>query len=209
MKQVYVHGLGQTSASWEPVLHFLDASEGCVCPDLAKMGSDKETTYPNLYRAFSCFCDELEAPLTLCGLSLGGVLSLHYAAEHPERVDSLILIAPQYKMPKQLLRVQNALFRFMPQSLFRETGFAKAQLIQLCDSMKDLDLSQVLPRIVCPVLVICGSRDRTNQQACVKLSQLLRQAELRIVEGAGHELNQEAPKKLAWLLQDFYMQRQS
>lgn len=30
MKQVLIHGLGQTPASWEPVLHLVDAPEDCV-----------------------------------------------------------------------------------------------------------------------------------------------------------------------------------
>ena len=204
MKQVYIHGLGQTPDSWEPVLRLLGAPEDCACPDLTKMVPVEETTYPNLYRAFARLCGGLEAPLTLCGLSLGGVLALHYAAEHPERVESLVLMASPYRMPKRLLRVQNALFRFMPRSLFRETGFTKAQFLQLCGSMMDLNLSTQLPRVSCPALVLCGSRDRANKRACTELARLLSGAELRIVEGAGHELNREVPEKLAPLLREFY-----
>lgn len=203
MKQVYIHGLGQTPASWEPVLHLLDTSSDAICPDLTKMVSAEDATYSTLYHSFTRFCDGLETPLALCGLSLGAVLSLHYAAEHPEQIHSLALIAPQYKIPKRLLQVQNALFHFMPQFLFQETSFAKSQFIQLCSSMMHLDLSTKLSRISCPTLILYGSRDRANQQACTELAQLLRQAELCIVAGAGHELNREAPEKLAPLLQKF------
>lgn len=206
MRQVYIHGLGQTPDSWEPVLHLLDAPADCICPDLAKMVSARETTYPALYRAFARFCDRLEAPLMLCGLSLGSVLALHYATEHPERVGVLALIAPQYRMPKRLLQIQNAFFRLMPSSMFQETGFAKSQFIQLCGSMMELDLSGALSRISCPTLVLCGSRDRANKRACRELVQNLSRAELCMVEGAGHELNREAPEKLAPLLRDFYVQ---
>ena len=203
MRQVYVHGLGQTPSSWAPVLRLMGAPEDCVCPDLTKLVPGKETTYPQLYRTFARLCDGLEAPLALCGLSLGGVLALHYATEHPERVGALVLIAPQYRMPKHLLRVQNALFRLIPRSMFRETGFTKSQFIQLCGSMMDLDLTEGLSHVSCPALVLCGSRDRVNKQACTELAQLLPGAELHIVEGAGHELNHDAPEKLAALLRDF------
>lgn len=204
MKQVYVHGLGQTPSSWEPVLRLLDAPADCVCPDLAKLVPAGEVTYSKLYGAFAQLCDGLEAPLALCGLSLGGVLTLHYAARHPERVGALVLIAPQYRMPKGLLNLQNALFRFMPSSMFRETSFSKSQFIELCGSMMDLDLSGDLSPISCPALVLCGSRDRANRRACTELARLLNHAELRIVAGAGHELNREAPEHLAALLRDFY-----
>lgn len=206
MTQVYVHGLGQTPASWGPVLSLLDASDEPVCPDLTQLVSAKEINYSHLYGAFAQFCDNLEAPLALCGLSLGGVLALHYAAEHPERVGSLVLIALQYRMPKRLLRMQNALFHVMPSSMFRGTGFSKAQMIQLCGSMLDLDLSGRLSDISCPTLILRGNRDRANKLACTELAQLLRRAELHIVEGAGHEVNREAPEQLAVLLRAFYAQ---
>ena len=63
--------------------------------------------------------------IDLCGLSLGGVLSLNYAIEYPHKINSLVLIAPQYKMPVNLLKVQNLLFRFMPKAAFQSTGFEK------------------------------------------------------------------------------------
>lgn len=205
MKQIYVHGLGQTAASWGSVLCRLEKPDECICPDLAGMIPAGETvTYQALYKAFVEHCDSLEGPLDLCGLSLGGVLALHYASEHPERVHSLVLIAPQYRMPKGLLRMQNILFRFFPKSAFSQVGFTKSQFIQLCGSMMDLDLSEGLSEITCPTLVLCGSRDRANKQACVQLVQRLKRAELQIVDDAGHEINREVPEQLAALLCNFY-----
>ena len=204
MKQIYIHGLGQTPDDWKEVLHRLNSEKDGVCPDLPAMVSAGQATYTDLYRAFARFCSRIEGPLSLCGLSLGGVLALHYAAEHPEQVDRLVLIAPQYRMPKRLLQVQNLLFRCMPRSLFRQMGFSKDQFIQLCKSMEELDFSGSLSRISCPVLVLCGSRDRANKRACRELSQRLDRAELCIVEGAGHELNREVPAELARLLDSFY-----
>ncbi|HIY20311.1 MAG TPA: alpha/beta hydrolase, partial [Candidatus Flavonifractor merdigallinarum] len=62
MKQVYIHGLGQTPASWEPVLHLLDTSSDAICPDLTKMVSAEDATYSTLYHSFTRFCDGLETP---------------------------------------------------------------------------------------------------------------------------------------------------
>ena len=143
MKQIYIHGLGQTPDDWKEVLHRLNSEKDGVCPDLPGMASAGQATYTDLYSAFARFCSRIEGPLSLCGLSLGGVLALHYAAEHPEQVDRLVLIAPQYRMPKRLLQAQNLLFRCMPRSLFRQMGFSKDQFIQLCKSMEELDFSGV------------------------------------------------------------------
>ena len=204
MTQVYIHGLGQTPASWGPLLERLDAPPERVCPDLTELVSAGAAVYPALFRAFARYCDGLEGPLALCGLSLGGVLALHYAAQRPERMGALVLMAPQYRMPKRLLQFQNGLFRLMPPAMFREAGFTKSQFLQLCGSMADLDLSGALSRIVCPTLIFCGGRDRANRRASAELAGLLPGAELRIVEGAGHELNREVPDQLAPLLRDFY-----
>lgn len=204
MTSLYIHGLGQTPSVWQPVLRLMNTPANCAQPDLALMVCAEPTTYTNLYKAFAQLCDASAAPLMLCGLSLGGVLALHYAVEHPERVAALVLIAPQYKMPKRLLKMQNILFRIMPASVFRETGFSKAQFIELCGSMTELDFTAALPRITCPALVVCGSCDHANKKACIELSQRICTAELAMIEGAGHELNRETPEELAALLQDFY-----
>ena len=119
MTSLYIHGLGQTPSVWQPVLRLMNTPANCAQPDLASMVCAEPTTYTNLYNAFAQRCDASAAPLMLCGLSLGGVLALHYAVEHPERVAALVLIAPQYKMPKRLLKMQNILFRIMPASVFR------------------------------------------------------------------------------------------
>ena len=54
----------------------------------------------------ACICCDRHTPcfesltdICLCGLSLGGVLALNYAIEHPEKIKGMVLIATQYKMP--------------------------------------------------------------------------------------------------------------
>ena len=112
MQQIFLHGLGQTGRSWSETVEKLQAAEDCLCPDLAEILRGNCATYQNLYEAVSEICDQSMESIDLCGLSLGGVLALHYAIEHPRKIHSLVLIAPQYKMPKTLLRIQNMFFGF-------------------------------------------------------------------------------------------------
>lgn len=204
MKRVFVHGLGQTPAAWEKTLLSLGDGEETVCPDLAELPRGGGVNYAKLRKGFFDFCGKSGVPLDLCGLSLGGVLALEYAACHPENVRSLALIAAQYKMPKGLLKFQNVLFRFMPESMFRQAGFEKKDFLRLCGSMMELDLSASLSRIACPVLVVCGEKDAANRKASAELAGALKNAELRVIGGAGHEVNIDAPEALAEVLQDFY-----
>ena len=204
MKQIYLHGLGQNPDSWSKVIEQLEAAEHSMCPDLSELVQGQDTTYQNLYAAFSAMCDEIEEDICLCGLSLGGVLALNYAIEHPEKIKGLVLIATQYKMPKKLLRVQNAIFRFMPKSMFQQTGFGKSDFLKLCNTMMELDFSDSIYNVSCPTLVIYGEKDRANKNASIELANMLIDAELQVFNGVGHEINIEAPDKHEETLRVFF-----
>ena len=144
------------------------------------------------------------SPVHFCGLSLGGVLALQYAIEYPQKVSSLVLIGTQYVMPKRLLQFQNVMFYLMPKSVFQKMGFQKKEFISLCHSMIQLDFTQDLRKIHCPVLVLCGEEDKVNWQASVRLAEEIESAELVLISNAGHEVNKENPKELGKVLTEFY-----
>lgn len=203
MQQIFVHGLGQTPLSWDKTIENLEINSNCNCPNLSEMLQNKGSNYTNLYAAFSEYCDGFSEPLAICGLSLGGVLALHYGIEHPQKIKSLALIAAQYKMPKNLLAFQNVIFRFMPKRMFQQIGLGKEQFIQLSKSMMELDYSGELNRISCSVLVICGEKDSANMKAAKELADRLDHAEFCVIENAGHEVNVDAPERLARVLDGF------
>lgn len=204
MKQIYIHGLGQVPDSWNKVIEQQNTIENSMCPNLPKLILGKSVTYQNLYAEFSAMCDKIGEPIILCGLSLGGVLALNYTIDHPGKVEKLVLIAVQYKMPKRLLRFQNIIFRFMPKSMFQQMGFGKSDFLGLCKTMMELDFSDSLDKVCCPALIICGEKDSANKKAAMELADRLSDAELRMLEGVGHEINIEAPEKLAKILGTFY-----
>lgn len=203
-KIVFLHGLGQSGKAWNGVVEHLDGIGGCLCPDLAKL-CGSPAYYSTLYRAFSEYCSALGGePLNLAGLSLGGMLALNYAVENPGSVRSLALIGTQYKSPKALLKLQNIIFKLMPDSSFNDTGFGKNDFISLCSSMAKLDLGSALEKISCPALILIGKRDSPNRKAALEMSRLIRGAKFDMIENAGHEVNLEAPERLAERIQQFY-----
>ncbi|MEH6944406.1 alpha/beta fold hydrolase [Bacillus sp. JJ722] len=203
MRYIFVHGLGQNSTSWEETISFMGKTTQISHPDLFDLLKDKKPTYNNLYLAFSEYIEISSEPVILFGLSLGAVLALNYTIDHPQRVQSLVLIGAQYKMPKLLLKVQNTIFRFMPESSFQKLGSSKNDFILLSNSMMELDFSKDLKRVQCNTLVLCGENDKANKRAAEKLAEQIPKAEIRTVIGAGHEINMEAPEKLASILNDF------
>lgn len=204
VQQIFLHGLGQDPLSWEKVIIQMQPPWNSVCCNWASFVRGKEACYENLYAAFSELCEDYNETLDICGLSLGGVVALNYAIDHPERVKSLVLVAAQYKMPKALLRVQDVLFGLMPESMFKEVGLAKSEMRRLCATMRDLDFSASLFKVTCPVLVVCGDMDRANRRASEELADRLPNAELAIVPDVGHEINTDAPEEMVNLLRRFY-----
>ena len=203
VKKVFIHGLGQSAAAWEQTISCLNEQEMALCPEIRSFLSGGGG-YTEVYRAFSQYCDVIAEPLDLCGISLGAVLALHYVIEHPSSVTSLVLIAPQYKAPKWLLAVQNALFRLIPEKAFDGAGLTRKEFIALTRSMMELDLSGRIKEVTCPVLVVYGEHDKANRKAAELLAKELAYAKLKIIQNAGHEVNKEAPERLAYVISDFY-----
>nr|MBQ4319550.1 alpha/beta hydrolase [Clostridia bacterium] len=199
MGKILVHGLGQTPHSWDNVISALGSTD-VHCPDLIGLISGDRAEYSRLYENFVGYCDNICGKHTLCGLSLGGILALNYAADRPEKIERLVLIAAQYRMPKTLLRFQNAVFRIMPNKAFDGMEFTKQEMISLCSSTAQLDFTDRLAAVRCPTIIVIGEHDRPNRKAAHELSRLIPNAELCIVRGAGHEVNADAPDYIAEIL---------
>ena len=201
-KILFLHGLGQGPDSWRAVAERLTGVDA-VIPDLGAMLAGR-ADYLALRGALFAVCDAEKAPLHLCGLSLGGVLALAYAAHRPERVASLVLIGTPYTMPKRLLKLQDLLFAITPRTAFESLGLTKRQMRCLSLSMATLEIPALLPRVRCRTLVLCGEKDRANRKAARQLQEGLSNAAMQTIDGAGHEANREAPEALSAALAAFY-----
>ena len=93
MKYLYLHGLGQKPDSWNRVIKETKVSKSSCSLSLSEMLEGKSITYKELYLSFSSECDKENEEIVLCGLSLGAVLTLNYAIDHPDKVKALVLIA--------------------------------------------------------------------------------------------------------------------
>jgi pimeloyl-ACP methyl ester carboxylesterase len=93
---VLLHGIGSRGVSWWPVVDPLAAHFRLVVPDLRGHGdSDKPASgyLPDDYAAdLAALIDvlELERPLIL-GHSLGGIVTMTWAAQHPDRAARIVL----------------------------------------------------------------------------------------------------------------------
>jgi 3-oxoadipate enol-lactonase len=119
----------------------------------------------------------------ICGISLGGLIALRFAAMHPERTSALVLVSapgpgmrlrPQHRLYTQWPHVFGPLFMIeTPFRLWRELHWSqvtavlttrlswskmakRAQLIESTDRAADC------ARVVAPTLVVTGEAQRDN-----------------------------------------------
>ncbi|MBM6914111.1 alpha/beta hydrolase [Gemmiger formicilis] len=204
--KIFVHGSGHKATSWEKTISYMTDNEDIVCPNLSSILEGKEASYENLYSSFVKYCNEFDGQIHLRGLSLGGILALNFALDFPQKVKTLVLIGTPYKVPKAAFSFQNIIFRFLPKSIFETMAFDKKNTFALGDTMKNLDFSDRVKNIKCPTLILCGKKDSANMKSADYLSQNIRSAELKIIENTGHVVNEENPKALADILNEYYLQ---
>ena len=204
LKKIFIHGSGHRAESWKATLSCMKNSGDILCPDLASILKGKEAVYENLYAAFIEYCGRIDGRIHLCGLSLGGILALNYTLDFPEKVKTLVLIGTPHKVPKIMFRIQNMIFRFLPESVFQNMAFNKRDTFLLGNSMKNLDFSDRVKDITCPALIICGKKDRANMKTARYLRQNMKNAKLKIIQNTGHVVNEENPQDLGRLLDKFY-----
>ena len=203
--KIFVHGSGHKATSWEKTISYMTNNKDIVCPNLSSILEGKEASYENLYSSFVKYCNEFDGQIHLCGLSLGGILALNFALDFPQKVKTLVLIGTPYKVPKVAFSFQNIIFRFLPKSIFETMAFDKKNTFALGDTMKNLDFSDRVKNIKCPTLILCGKKDSANMKSADYLSQSIRSAELKIIENTGHVVNEENPKALADILNEYYL----
>lgn len=208
MQNIFIHGLGQTKHSWSQVIDGLESNNiyNNNYPDLKELSSAKniDITFYNLYDIFCDYCNAFPSQLNLCGISLGGMLALKYTIDYPQKVNSLILVGVQYKIPKVLFGLQSIVFKCLPNKAFNSSGFLKKDFILLTSSMKNLDFTNKLNYINCNTLLICGEKDFANKNATLELSSKIKNTTTCFIKNANHEVNTSSPNDFCKEIINFY-----
>ena len=226
---VMIHALGADSEMWDAQLPQLSTMRRVVMVDLP--GHGNSVAGPGPYTIRELGEDILDVATTagagefdLCGMSLGGLISLWMAGHSPERVMSLIASNTAARIGSEELwhaRIdavtgggmeavsEQALARFFTSGfasehpeVFDRTSRAllatdPAGYAACCAALRDADLRELVEAIRCPTLVIGGSDDiSTPPDQCVWLHEHIEGSTLHILQGAPHFANLEQPQ--AW-----------
>jgi pimeloyl-ACP methyl ester carboxylesterase len=92
-----IHGIGDSSATWSPVLSLLAERYTVIAPDLLGHGESDKPRADYSVGAYACGMRDLLSvldmePATVVGHSLGGGIAMQFAYQFPERCKRLVLV---------------------------------------------------------------------------------------------------------------------
>ncbi len=94
---VFVHGFPLDHRMWDAQFEVFSLRAQVIVPDLRGFGNsvtaDDEVTMPQFADDIAALLPaiEIQEPVVLCGLSMGGYIALEFARRHPDRLRGLIL----------------------------------------------------------------------------------------------------------------------
>ncbi|QMU67160.1 alpha/beta fold hydrolase [Streptacidiphilus sp. P02-A3a] len=190
-----VHGSGQGARMWRRQLASLSDRYHVVAVDLPGFGCSPGPFSMARAVAGVARLAERHRPAHVCGISLGSVVAAGVAAERPELVDRLVLsgpvIAPARSGPGLIRR-----YRRWPGWLVRAVTDVpdRAGWLAVVGAMEATDLTDLLPSITAPTLVLCGQRDRECLPDAHTMAAAVPAAHLVVVPHVGHLIPVTAPK---------------
>jgi len=145
--------------------------------------------------------------VSLIGHSDGGTIALDYAAQQPERVSAMVVVAAHiFVEPRMLVGIESIRQAYEQDERFRiglpRVHGERAEQVfwgwyhgWLKPEHLHWDMRPLLGQIRCPVLVVQGMEDEhATPQHARDLAQAIPHAALWLVEGAGHMLPQDIPE---------------
>jgi 3-oxoadipate enol-lactonase len=231
-----IHALGADMKMWEPHLADLARLRRVITVDLPGHGTSVASEGPfTVSRLGEDVLDIADAAgattFDLCGVSLGGLISLWISAHAPEQVSALVASNTAARIGSEEIwqaRIEAiaeggiaavseaALGRFFTPGfadIDRATFENSARTllatdpeayIACCAALRDADLRELVEAIHCPTLVIGGGADMsTPPDQAEWLHEHIAGSRLAMIDGAPHFANLERPDEWGRLVTGF------
>lgn len=233
-----LHSLGSNLHMWDPQMPALRTHLHIVRFDIRGHGRSDAPPGPytldELGADAVALLDELEINrFHLCGLSLGGMLALWLAANHPQRVERAVFadtaarIGSVDSWQARIDAVQAGgmgavreavLERFLSDDYRRKYPHTTQEISDVltetnadgyrgcCAALRDADLHERVASIRAPSLIITGELDEsTPPTQAEELHALIAGSELAVIAGASHLSNIERRDEFTRLLLEFLL----
>jgi 3-oxoadipate enol-lactonase len=225
---VLLHAFPLSSAMWQPQVEALSREYRVIAPDLPGFGGRPVETV-SIAQMAADVAAHIHEPVVLGGLSMGGYVALAFARKYPEKLRGLILAdtkaeaddatgkANRDKMiafaeshtSREVIDSVMPKMAGTPAAVEQVRALASKQspagIVNAVRAMRDRpDLTDVLPEIKVPTLVIVGSEDQlTPLLVAQSLAGRIAGARLEVIPDAGHISNLENPAAFNEALRKF------
>ncbi|KAA3630703.1 MAG: alpha/beta hydrolase [Bacteroidetes bacterium] len=233
---LFIHGLGSSTRDWQDQVKCFSDKFQTVTVDLRGHGQTEKppSTYSiSLFASdVAALIEEVEGPVHVAGISMGGMVALQLAVDYPEMVKSLILINTQdevllnTRQARQAVMIRKVIPRLMgmkwmgkylgkklfpeeDQGHFRELIANRWAENSVKDYTKSVNaiagwsVRKHLQSIKCPVLVVASELDYTPVGAKEVYVKILPDARLEVIKGARHAVSVERPEELNKVMMGF------
>lgn len=231
---VVLHGWGAHLEAVAPILSALGGASDLIALDLPGFGESDPPPEAwgsaDYARFVSEFLDRLEVPRAhLVGHSHGGRVSIVLAADTPERVERLLLVDAAGLRPKRGLSYHRRVAVAKAGRVAARVGgppgrrlqermrarVASRDYLEASEAMRATfrtviaeDMTERLGRVRAPTLLVWGERDEdTPMWMARRMEELIPDAGLVVLEGAGHYSYADAPGQFAAVARRFLLEQ--
>lgn len=225
---VLIHSLGADSRMWDDQIPELEAHRRLVRIDLPGHGQSEAREGDYTIESLSLDMADVASEVGLdtfdvCGISLGGAISLWMAINLPDKVDRLIACNTGAKIGTSdawseriesvleggMEAIRDAVVpRFITTDLEQRRPAAHRKVYEMfdaidpigyagcCAALRDMDLRGELGRIKAPTLLIGGDEDiSTPPESMEQLQESIAGSRLTLIERAAHLSNIDQPER--------------
>ena len=193
---VLVHGVRTSSAIWEHQVRTLEqAGHACRTVELPAHGgrAGDRFTLDGALAAVDAAVRGCAAPPLLVGMSLGGFVSLAYAAARPGRVAGLVLAGCSAEIRGKPVTAYRRIAAGLVGRLRLRGAESWSVVTDVLSELRGHSGLRDLRHVTVPVDLVNGARDpmRIDELRFLRAGHHVR---LTVVRGAGHDVNLDAPE---------------
>jgi len=216
---VLVHGLSGSASWWKRNIPALKPHFTVYVVELVGYGNNRALRPTRIVKAADILAQFIAGlppgRAHVIGHSMGGQIAMHLAAQHPERIDRLVLAAASGLVGSDLIRMALRLPSagwhsapdFVPTLILDALRAGPINLLLSALDILSNDVTEALRSIVAPTLLVWGKNDTlVPVMVGEAVHQTIANSRLEIIDRAGHVVMWDRAAQFNQVVLDFLLQ---